>query len=83
MSIQEMQDEFEAFCAMEGDRAIDRAAVIRAFVWAWNRSRAAVAIDLPYPGTDYAYDDSDVSGACKHYEAAKDAIESVGLKVKP
>lgn len=83
MSTQEMQDEFEAFCAMEGDRVSDKAQLMRCFMWAWKRSRAAVAIELPYPGTDYAYDDSDVSGACKHYEAAKDAIESVGLKVKP
>lgn len=44
MSIQEMQDEFEAFCAMEGDRVADKAQLMRCFMWAWKRSRARFVV---------------------------------------
>lgn len=80
MSTQEMQSEFEAFCAMEGDLAIDRATVIRAFVWAWNRSRAAVVVELPsYRDAFNPYADD----VCYNEDELKAAIEAAGLKVKP
>ena len=48
----------------------------------WNASREALEIELPYPADDYEYADIQVDGACKHYRAAKEAIESAGVKVK-
>lgn len=48
----------------------------------WIASRAAIEVELKPPHTDYDYSDSQVSGACRYYEQAKKAIESLGLKVK-
>lgn len=49
----------------------------------WQASREALVIELTYPGGDYEYADIQVDGACKHYWAAKKAIEAAGVKVKP
>lgn len=73
MMSQEMQNEFEAFCAMEGDRAVDKAQLMRGFMWAWKRSRAAVVVELPQEETMCMFYAPDVVSA----------IEAAGLKVKP
>lgn len=79
MNIEKMREEFEKLFGMPMEESQLLAPVWQA---AWQASRAAIEVELRPPHTDYDYSDSQVGGACKYYEQAKKAIESIGLKVK-
>ncbi|MBC8786362.1 hypothetical protein [Pseudomonas fluorescens] len=87
MSTEKMREEFEAaFLAEEvslcgeGMRSsalymIEQDTVnVRSAWWAWQASRAAIEVELPAPAVQ--------GGNCIRDHAIREAIESLGLKVK-
>lgn len=95
MSTDKMREEFEAAFKAEngytplrnhyGDGSDYESPYCNGAWWAWQASRAAIEVELPKPSESYGcmgegMGDPDYSIA---YEDAVEAIESLGLKVKP
>ena len=90
MSTEKIMKEFiEAFVEQYGFSRMaassnpDAAAMLACAEWAWFKSRAAIEVELPSPYPSAPPYASYEGGWNEMREEAKDAIESLGLKVKP
>lgn len=81
-----------AYMLSEKDDSGDYRSGISFFaLWAWQASRAAIEVELPPspympdsdPGSMSGYEVGEAQGRCDMWASCREAIESLGLKVKP